>query len=50
MQTTARPLAQLATNVGAERIRALLRDQKIADALTAARSLVQVVPENRDVL
>jgi len=48
MSTNARPLSPIEMEV--ERIRALLRDQKIAEALSAARALILTVPENRDVL
>jgi tetratricopeptide (TPR) repeat protein len=48
MSTNARPLSPVEFEV--ERIRASLRDNQLADALSATRSLIQQVPENRDVL
>ncbi len=48
MSANARPLSPVEFEV--ERIRALLRDNQIADALSTAQSLIQQVPENRDVL
>ena len=48
MSANARPLSPVEFEV--ERIRALLRDNQIADALSTAQSLIQQAPENRDVL
>ena len=48
MSNSALPVSPVEREV--ERIRALLRDQQVAEALAAARALSIEVPENRDVL
>ena len=48
MSTSNEPVSPVLAEV--ERIRALLREQDIENALTAARDLFREVPENRDVL
>jgi tetratricopeptide (TPR) repeat protein len=50
MTVTSQPVAPAGVELEVHRIRALLKEQRFADAVSAAASLRKTFPENRDVL